>query len=307
MNACLRSVVRNAVFHGFEVIGVRNGYDGLIKQRVMPLNLRSVGNIIQRGGTFLGSSRSTEFRTTRGRAQAYSYLKALDVGALITLGGDGTLSGAGIFSQEFPIQVIGVPSSIDNDLCETDLSLGFDTAVNTAVECIDRIRDTADSHGRIFVVEVMGKSSGHIALETALAAGAEYAVIPESKLREKDLVRKIQQGVNRGKSGSIVIVAEKKDPGYALDLSKVICRHVKRDVRAVVLGHLQRGGSPSRIDRNLASRFGAKAVELVRAKKTRLMVAVQDDEIVAVPFQKVVGKRRYADLSRLKLVDTLSI
>jgi len=306
MNACLRAVVRTAIYEGLEIVGIQNGYDGLIRGKIIPLTLRSVGNIIQRGGTFLGSSRSPKFRTKEGRSQAYQILKTWNVTSLIAIGGDGTLSGAKIFSKEHPIQVIGIPSTIDNDLFGTDLSIGFDTAVNTAVQCIDRIRDTADSHGRVFVVEVMGKNTGHLALETALAAGAEFVVIPEAPLSAHKLIRKIQEGVDRGKSGSIVIVAERDQPGRAIELSQVIRKHIQRDVRAVILGHLQRGGSPTCIDRNLASRFGARAVELILAKKTRLMVGVHCDEMKPVSFDKVIGKRRYADLKRLKLIDILS-
>ncbi|MDB5038756.1 MAG: ATP-dependent 6-phosphofructokinase [Bacteriovoracaceae bacterium] len=307
MNAALRAVVRTAIFHGYDVVGIRNGYDGLMKGNVVPLTLRSVGNIIQRGGTFLGTSRSKEFRTKDGRARAFNLLKAWDVSALITLGGDGTMMGAGILSKEYPIQVIGVPCTIDNDLFGTDFSIGYDTAVNTAVESIDKIRDTADSHGRIFVIEVMGRNTGHLALETALAVGAEYVVIPEAPLKTADLIRKIQEGVNRGKTGSIIIVAEKDRPGWALTLAEVVEKSIKRDVRAAVLGHLQRGGSPSSSDRNLASRLGARAVELIAKNKTRLMVGMKCGQIQEVPFSSVVGKRRHADLEKLSLVDRLSI
>jgi 6-phosphofructokinase 1 len=307
MNAALRAIVRTAIYHGWDVLGIRNGYDGLIKGNVIPLGLGSVGNIIQRGGTILGTSRSKEFRTKDGRKRAYQLLKAWDVNSLVTLGGDGTMTGAGILSKEFPISVVGIPCTIDNDLRGTDFAIGYDTAVNTAVECIDKIRDTADSHGRVFVIEVMGRNTGHLALETALAVGAEFAVIPEAPLKTKNLIAKIREGVNRGKTGSIVIVAEKDRPGWALVLAEIIEKSIRRDVRAAVLGHLQRGGSPTSSDRNLASRLGARAVELIIKGESRVMVGSCCGEIVQSTFAQVVGKRRYADLEKLRLVDILSI
>lgn len=306
MNACLRAIVRSALHSGCEVVGIRNGYDGLIKAKMQHLTLRSVGNIIQRGGTFLGSSRSEEFRTTKGRARAYENLNAWGANALICLGGDGTLKGAGLFSSEFKIPVIGIPCTIDNDLFGTDYSIGFDTAVNTAVECIDKIRDTADSHGRVFVVEVMGRNTGHLALETALAAGAEFVVIPEIKFNSKKLIHKIQSGISRGKTGSIVIMAERERPGQAVELAAEISKHTHRDVRAAILGHLQRGGSPSMSDRNLGSRFGAYAVDLLLRGKSKIMVGTCCGKVTEIPFSKVVGRRRKADVTKLKLVDILS-
>lgn len=306
MNACLRAIVRTAVFHGAEVVGVRNGYEGLIMAQLTELNLRSVGNIIQKGGTFLGSSRSEEFRSKAGRKRAFENLDGLGVNGLIVLGGDGSLHGAGQFSNEFKMPVVGVPCTIDNDIFGSDYSIGFDTAVNTAVECIDKIRDTADSHGRVFVVEVMGRNTGHLAIETALAVGAEFVDIPEIPFKAKDLIEKIKAGIVRGKTGSIVIMGEREQPGHALQLAKVIAKGIKRDVRAAILGHLQRGGSPTMSDRNLGSRFGARAVELLIEGKTKLMVGVRCGEMVEVPFSQVVGRRRKADLRRLKLVDILS-
>lgn len=307
MNSALRAIVRSSIFHGWDVLGIRNGYDGLIKGNVVPLGLGSVGNIIQRGGTILGTSRSKEFRSREGRKQAFNLLKAWDVNALITLGGDGTMAGAGCLSKEFDINVVGLPCTIDNDLYGTDFSIGYDTAVNTAVQCIDKIRDTADSHGRVFVIEVMGRNTGHLALETALAVGAEFVVIPEAPLKTNNLIKKIQEGVNRGKTGSIVIVAEKDRPGWALVLAEIIEKSIKRDVRAAVLGHLQRGGSPTSRDRNLASRLGSRAVELILKNKTRVMVGSHCDEIVETPFSQIIGKRRPANLEKLRLVDMLSI
>lgn len=307
MNSALRAIVRTAIFHGWDVLGIRNGYDGMIKGNVIPLGLGSVGNIIQRGGTILGTSRSKEFRTKEGRERAFNLLKAWDVSALVALGGDGTMTGAGLLSKEFNLNVVGIPCTIDNDLFGTDFSIGYDSAVNTAVSSIDKIRDTADSHGRVFVIEVMGRNTGHLALETALAVGAEFVVIPEAPLKTKSLIQKIQDGVNRGKTGSIVIVAERDRPGWALVLAEIIEKSVKRDVRAAVLGHLQRGGSPTSRDRNLASRLGSRAVELIIKNKTRVMVGSHFEEIVETPFSKVIGRRRSANLEKLRLVDMLSI
>lgn len=306
MNACIRAIVRAAHQNDWEVMGVRQGYDGLIRGNGLPLTLRSVGNIIQRGGTILGSSRSQEFRTREGRVKAAQTLNAWGCSGLIVLGGDGTLAGAGALSREHPIRTIGIPVTIDNDMVGTELAIGFDTAINTAVQCIDRIRDTADSHGRVFLIEVMGKNSGHIALETALAAGAEYVSIPEKPFHMKSLIKKIQAGIERGKMGSIVIVAEKNKPGEVLKLQETLQKYVKRDVRAVVLGHLQRGGSPTSTDRNIAARFGAAAVEALVKGKSRVMVGLQGGEIVLVPFSKVVGRREKADVRRLNLIDILS-
>ncbi len=307
MNACLRAIVRTGIFYGREVVGIEDGYDGLIKGNMVPMSLRSVGNIIQRGGTILGSSRSEEFMTKAGRKTAHEKMEAWNLSSLIVLGGDGTLAGAAELSKEFSINTIGVPCTIDNDIVGTDFSIGFDTALNTAVEAIDKIRDTADSHDRVFMIEVMGRNTGHIALETALAAGAEYAIIPEAPFDPKPLVAKITAGIDRGKSGSIVVVAEKDTPGWVFEIAKIVKAKIKRDVRSAILGHLQRGGSPSVVDRNLASRLGAKAVELIVANKNRVMVGVRSNQMVEVDFKDVIGKREHADLEKLKLIDILSM
>lgn len=307
MNACIRAVVRAAHFHGIQVLGIRHGFQGLIDGAFVPLTLRSVGNIIQRGGTILGSSRSKEFRTAKGRKKAFLELRELEVDRLIVLGGDGTMTGAGMLSDEFPIQVIGIPCTIDNDIPETDLSIGFDSAVQTGVECIDKIRDTADSHGRIFIIEVMGKNTGHIAVETGLACGAEFVVIPEQSYRPADLVKKIREGAARGKTGSIVIMAEGKNPGQALKVADYLSEEVDREVRALILGHLQRGGSPTRADRNLASQFGAYAVELALEGKTKKMTGMSCGQLVAADFSKVIGKKQKVSFEKLRLIDMLSV
>jgi 6-phosphofructokinase 1 len=299
MNACIRAIVRSASFRSWEVYGVRRGYQGLVEGDFALLTLRSVGNIIQRGGTILGSSRSAEFRSVKGRALAFRELHAVGVTHLIVLGGDGTMAGAAALSKEHPIKVIGVPCTIDNDIPETDLALGFDTAVETAVECVDKIRDTADSHGRVFVVEVMGKRSGPV--------GAEFAIIPEKNFKFQRLVEKIRSGIDRGKKGSIIIVAEGKKPGLAMSMASRLRKYLNVEVRDLILGHLQRGGSPSRLDRNLGSRLGDFAVQLVASNKTRMMTAWQQGQPVAVSFDRVAGRRKQAQLEDLALIDRLSI
>ncbi len=291
----------------WEVYGIRRGYQGLVEGDFTLLTLRSVGNIIQRGGTILGSSRSRDFLKKEGRKQAFKELHALGVDQLVVLGGDGTLAGASVFSKEFPIRVIGVPCTIDNDLPGTDLALGFDTAVETAVECVDKIRDTADSHGRVFVVEVMGKQSGHLALECSLACGAEFAIIPEKKFEFRRLVQKIEAGIDRGKKGSIIILAEGKKPGAATQLAKQLRQHLDVEVRDLILGHLQRGGSPGRLDRNLGSRFGDFAVQLLAQGRNRVMTAWHKGALKSVSFKEVAGKRKRAKLEDLGLIDRLSI
>lgn len=306
MNACVRAVVRAGIFHGCEVLGIQNGYDGLIQGQAIPLSLRSVANIIQRGGTFLGSSRSKEFRTPAGRKKAWEFLQSQNVTGLIVLGGDGTLRGAQIFGKEFSMPIIGIPVTIDNDLFGTDVSIGFDTAVNTAVQCIDKIRDTADSHGRVFVIEVMGRNTGHLALEVALGVGAEFVIIPEMPFKKEKLISKIQRGIRRGKSGNIIIVAERNRSGWAMDLSKQLQKFIPRDIRTLVLGHLQRGGSPTSTDRNMGSRFGAKAVKLILQKKSDTLVGIHKGKVCAIPFSKVLSRRRPAEKELLKLVDVLS-
>lgn len=307
MNACLRAVVRTGIFYGSEVLGIRNGYEGLIQNQLSVMNVGSVGNIIQRGGTLLGTSRSKEFRSIAGRKKAYEVLKAWRVNQLIVLGGDGTLTGAGFLSKEHPIKVVGIPCTIDNDLYGSDMAIGFDTAINTAVTCIDKIRDTADSHGRVFVIEVMGRNTGHLALETALAVGAEFVVVPEIKLKPKSLIQKIQAGIERGKTGSIIIVAEGDESGKGMVLAALIRKHIKRDVRAAILGHLQRGGSPTSKDRNLASELGVAAVEVALAGKNRVMVGLMNGRVVTNSFSKVIHARHRVNLERFRLVDMLSI
>lgn len=308
MNACIRSIVRNAFYNRIEVLGIKNGFEGLVQDELYPLSLRSVGNIIQRGGTVLGSSRCPEFQTKKGRKKAAQTMDRYQMDKLVVLGGDGSMAGAALLSKEHGYQVIGIPCTIDNDLEKTDFSIGFDTSVQTAVECIDKIRDTADSHGRIFLIEVMGKSTGHIAIETGLAVGAEFVVLPEKKFSLPRLIEKLEAGKQRGKTGSIVIVAEKKEPGVVLEIANMLVKKTSRtDVRTMILGHLQRGGSPSQFDRNLAARMGDSAVRAFLENENRVMVGVQNGKMCFVDFSKVVGKKKPADVSNLELINRLSI
>lgn len=307
MNACIRAVVRRAWSSDVEVIGVRNGFEGLIQGDFFPMSLRSVGNIIQRGGTILGSSRSKAFRSKVGRQKAYKELQAVQTDGLIVLGGDGSIKGGQIFSQEFPIKLSTVPCTIDNDLWGTDLSIGFESAAQTIIDCVDKVRDTADSHGRVFLIEVMGRHSGHLALATALGVGAEYVVVPERRFRIGDLVKKIKAGIQRGKTGSIIIVSEGERPGLVLGMAEQLTKKLERDVRSLVLGHLQRGGGPSVNDRNLASEFGSLAVDLLLKGKNRRMAAVRGGKLCDLGLEQVLKNKKTIDLERLKLIEALSV
>ncbi|RTI08480.1 6-phosphofructokinase, partial [Thermus scotoductus] len=261
MNAAIRAVVRQAYALGLEVIGIRRGYAGMILGEMVPLGVRDVANILQRGGTVLLTARSQEFLTEEGRAKAAEKLKAAGIEGLVAIGGDGTFRGAMRLLEEHKVPVVGVPGTIDNDLYGTDYTIGFDTAVNTALEAIDRIRDTAASHERVFFIEVMGRSSGFIALDVGLAGGAEVIAVPEEPVDPKTIAEGLMESLRRGKSSSIVVVAEGAYPGGAAGLLAAIQEHVRVEARVTVLGHIQRGGSPTAKDRILASRLGAAAVE----------------------------------------------
>ncbi|RTI10290.1 6-phosphofructokinase, partial [Thermus scotoductus] len=261
MNAAIRAVVRQAYALGLEVVGIRRGYAGMILGEMVPLGVRDVANILQRGGTVLLTARSQEFLTEEGRAKAAEKLKAAGIEGLVAIGGDGTFRGAMRLLEEHKVPVVGVPGTIDNDLYGTDYTIGFDTAVNTALEAIDRIRDTAASHERVFFIEVMGRSSGFIALDVGLAGGAEVIAVPEEPVDPKTIAEGLMESLRRGKSSSIVVVAEGAYPGGAAGLLAAIQEHVRVEARVTVLGHIQRGGSPTAKDRILASRLGAAAVE----------------------------------------------
>lgn len=287
MNAAIRAVVRTAIFNGLEVYGIRHGYEGLIQGQVKRMKSHSVANIIQRGGTILKTARSMEFMTKEGRIKAYNTLQDHGIEALVVIGGDGTFRGANIFSDEFDIPIIGIAGTIDNDLYGTDATIGYDTALNTVVEAVDKIRDTASSHNRLFFVEVMGRDAGFIALRSGIACGAEAILIPEVKTLLEDLKKSLESGFKRKKSSSVIIVAEGERPGGAYEIAK----QVKEDfseysVRVVVLGHIQRGGSPSAADRFLATKLGASAVEALLDGQKNIMVGMKNGKIVHVEFSK---------------------
>lgn len=306
MNAAIRAVVRSALFYGVRVSGIRHGYDGLIQNDILSMDGRSVSGIINKGGTILGSARSGAFRSIDGRQLAFQNLQDRGIDALITIGGDGTFTGAGIFHNEHGLNVVGIPGTIDNDLFGTDNSLGYDTASNTAVEAIDRIRDTASSHDRLFFVEVMGKHAGFIAMRCALAGGAEAVMVPERDQSIDDLVAQLQRGADT-KTSSIVVVAEGDEQGGALEIArKVKERFDHYDTRVTVLGHIQRGGSPTTFDRVLASRLGVAAVESLVEGRTNVIVGRVHGQIVETPFEEAVSKKKDVEEELLRIHKILS-
>lgn len=306
MNACIRSVVRSGAAHGLQVIGFRRGFTGLMAGDYIPLGPRAVANLIQRGGTFLGTSRSPEFKQVKGRLKAIEVLKSAGIDGLIVIGGDGSFRGIHDLIQECDIRAVGIPGTIDNDIYGTDVSIGFDTAVNTALGAIDRIRDTAASHERLFFVEVMGRSSGFLALEVGLAGGAEAVVVPEAPTDIKDLSSVLIESQRRGKGSSIIIVAEGDVPGAAFTIADQVKACVGMESRVVVLGHIQRGGSPTARDRVLASRLGAEAVEALMNGKSGVMVGEMNNKVVLTPLPDAWGKKKILDFSHLSLVATLA-
>jgi len=305
MNACIRAVVRKAVYHGLEVMGIKRGYNGFIEADMAPMNTSSVSDIIQRGGTILQTARSDQFLTPEGRAKAYQNVKRFGIQGLVAVGGDGTFRGARIFNREYGLPVAGVPSTIDNDIPGTDRTIGFDTAVNTAVEAINKIRDTATSHERTFIVQVMGKNNGFIALEAGLAGGAESILIPECPFDYNDICERLLKGYRRGKLHSIIVVAEGAADG--MEVGRKIKECTELETKVIILGHLQRGGAPSAADRVLASRMGSKAVELLMAGETRKMVSIKAGEIVSMDIDDALSQVRSIDLDLYHLAGILSI
>lgn len=290
MNAAIRSVVRTCAYLKVECVGIYRGYEGLIEGDFKPMGARSVNNIINKGGTILKSARCDEFRTIEGRKKAYEQLKAEGIDALVVIGGDGSFTGAMIFNQEYDFPMIGIPGTIDNDIFGTTFTLGFDTALNTVVEAIDKIRDTASSHNRLFFVEVMGRDVGHIALNAGVGAGAEEILIPEENLGRERLLESLQRSKRSGKASSIVIVAEGDKTGKNIfELKDYVEENLPDyDVRVSVLGHMQRGGAPSCYDRVLASRMGVKAVEALLDGQTNLMVGILANNIILTPIEKAI-------------------
>jgi 6-phosphofructokinase 1 len=307
MNAAIRAVVRAAVFHRIEVVGIMRGYKGMIAGDFRPLDARSVSGIINRGGTILHTARSEEFRTYKGRKKAYEQVKNAGIEGLVAIGGDGTFRGAHKFTSEFDIPVIGVTGSIDNDCWGTDYTLGFDTAVNIALDAIDRIRDTAASHDRIFFVEVMGRKSGMIALWSGLAGGAESIFIPEAREDMAACAGEILEGRRKGKTSAIVVVAEGEEAGGAFEIAKRFQKLTGLDYRVTILGHIQRGGSPTAFDRILGTRSGVTAVEALRKGKRNQMVGIQNGKMVLVPFSRMWNRRKRPDLAWLKIAEMMSV
>ena len=308
MNAAIRAVTRAAIFNGISVKAIYRGYKGLITGEIKEFQTQNVSNIIQQGGTILKTARCDEFRTTEGRKQAYETLKKEEIDALIVIGGDGTFTGARVFAQEFNIPIVGLPGTIDNDLFGTDSTIGYDTALNTIVEAVDKIRDTASSHERLFFIEVMGRDAGFLALNSALASGAEAAIIPERETKEDQLAELIQNGFRKSKNSSIVIVAESEVTGGANGLAERMHREYPGyDVRVTILGHIQRGGSPTAYDRILASRMGVAAIDALMDEQRSIMIGIVNDEIVHVPFTKAIKDDKPVNERLLGVLQMLSI
>ncbi len=307
MNACVRAVVRTAVNSGIEVCGYYRGFEGILDNDFVELTVSSVGQIIQRGGTILKTARSKRFFEVENRALAYENLKNNNVDALVVIGGDGSFTGAKLFSSEHGFPVVGMPGTIDNDLYGTDFTIGYDTAINTVVEAVDKIRDTAMSHDRVFVVEVMGRDAGFIALRSGIAAGAEAILIPETKTYIDRLLKRLE--VRRGsKQSAIVIVAEGDDFGGAEKVAAAIQeKYSNFDVKVTKLGHIQRGGNPSAMDRVLASFLGAGAIEALLDGKSGIMIGMRDKKVVHVPFEKAIKHHQDVDENLLKLAEMLSV
>lgn len=307
MNACIRAVVRTAKYYDLEVYGITRGYDGLINGDIVEMDERSVSNIIQKGGTILKSARSMEFKTKEGRAKAYKNLRALKIDGIVAIGGNGTFTGAELFYNEYKIPCIGAPGTIDNDLYGTDFTIGYDTAVNTALDAIDKIRDTADAHDRIFFIEVMGRDTGYIAVRSAIAGGAEMAIMPETKTSEKDIITKLRHGSSQSKASHIIIVAEGDEPGRAQKIADNVKKKLPElDTKVTMLGHIQRGGAPTAADRVLASRLGVGAVEGLLKGKTNVMVGVINRTIAYTPFIDTITKRKPLNKDLVRLIEILN-
>jgi 6-phosphofructokinase 1 len=309
MNAALRAVVRTAAYHKIECVGIYQGYQGLIDNKVKVMNARSVNNIINKGGTVLKSARCLEFRTKEGRQTAFETIQKHGIEALVVIGGDGSFTGAMIFQSEFNIPVIGIPGTIDNDIFGTSHTIGYDTALNTVIEAIDKIRDTAISHNRLFFVEVMGRDAGHIALNTGIGAGAEEVLIPEEDMGLDRLLDSLKRSEKSGKSSSIVVVAEGDKTGKnVFEIADYVEKNMPYyDVRVSVLGHMQRGGSPSCFDRVLASRMGVYAVEALLEGKSNMMVGMKSEEIIFSPLEKAIKGKSEINKDLIRVSDILTI
>lgn len=308
MNAAIRAVTRAAIYNGIEVKGILRGYRGLIYDEIVPFKTNSVSNIIQQGGTVLKTARCAEFTTPEGRQVAYEAMQREGIEALVVIGGDGSLTGARIFAQEHNIPIVGLPGTIDNDLNGTDMTIGYDTALNTIMEAVDKIRDTASSHERLFFIEVMGRECGYLALNGALATGAEAAIIPEKAYEGDQLGELISNGFRKSKNSSLVLVTEGDITGGAMKMAdRVKKEYPQYDVRVSILGHVQRGGSPTAADRILASRMGAAAIDALLDDQRNVMIGIQDDKIVYVPFSKAIKKNKAVNEDLISTLRVLSI
>lgn len=306
MNAGIRAVIRTGIYHGKNMFGIRRGYDGMVQGDITPMDAKSVANIIQRGGTILKTARSDEFRTVEGRKQAYENLKKHNIDALVVIGGDGTFTGASKFIEEFDMPIIGMPGTIDNDLNGTDFTIGYDTAINTVVEAVDKIRDTAESHDRLFVVEVMGRDSGLIALRSGISTGAEAVLIPELEV-DYDAIMKRLDKTRKNKSSRIIIVAEGDKEGGMVVAEKIQANFPAYDVRLSILGHIQRGGSPTCMDRVLASRLGVAAVEGLLEGRKAEMAGLICGNVQFTPFNKAIKHIDKVNENLTRIVEILSL
>jgi 6-phosphofructokinase 1 len=308
MNAAIRAVTRAAISHGLEVAGIRHGYQGMIEDNFVPLHSTDVSNIINQGGTILKTARSNEFRTPEGREKAYKNLKKHDIDAVVVIGGDGSFTGALIFSKEYDIPFVGIPGTIDNDMFGTDYTIGYDTAQNTVVEAVDKIKDTASSHGRIFFIEVMGREAGLLALNSGIAVGAEVILIPESKEQHEELKKFLNKGYKTKETSGIVIVAEGDETGGAIKIArKVTEEHPDLDVRVSILGHIQRGGSPSAKDRVAATKMGVAAIDALLDDQKSIMIGLKNDKTVHVPFNKAVKLHHSIDEDLIEIQRVINI
>ncbi|MBL7740496.1 MAG: 6-phosphofructokinase [Chitinophagaceae bacterium] len=307
MNAAIRAVVRTGLYYGLEVYGIMRGYQGMIDEDIIKMEGRSVANIIQRGGTVLKTARCKEFYEPEGRKKAYDNLKKKGINGLVIIGGDGSFRGAVKFSQEFDIPCVGLAGTIDKDIHGSDYTIGFDTAVNTAIEAIDKIRDTMDAHDRIFIIEVMGRDAGYIALHSGIATGAENILIPERKTNIKDIIHSLQEKERRKKLVNLIVVAEGDEFGGAVEVEKILKEHLpKAEIRVAILGHIQRGGSPTGIDRLIASRMGYHAVECLMEGKHNVFVGIMNNRMHYIPLEKAVKNKGSISEEWMKIVKILA-
>ncbi len=308
MNAAIRAVTRTAIYNGYKVKGIKRGYHGLVTNDIVDFTSSSVSNIVQQGGTILKTARSKEFLTEEGRRMAYENMCANGIDALVVIGGDGSLSGARQFAEEFDVPIVGLPGTIDNDLGGTDSTIGYDTALNTIVEAVDKLRDTASSHERLFFVEVMGRTAGYLALNSAIASGAEAAIIPEYLTGVDQLAELINNGFRKSKNSAIVLVAEDPSTGGAMGLAERIKKEFPQfDARVTILGHIQRGGSPTAYDRILASRLGMAAIQALKEGQRNVMMGIKNGQITYVPFSQAVNHTCKIHPNSVELVKILSI